>query len=187
MTRWIAALWLALSLGGCASTVTVPSAPVDMRLSANWTLQGRIGIQTDMQSVSGALHWQHREQSDELLLTSPLGQGVARIVINAEGAVLEMPNQPVRRAADAESLTRETLGYALPVAGLIWWVQAQPAPDRVFEATRDAVGRLARLKQDGWVIDYLQYAVDAPGRPRKLLVAREGLEIRLVADNWTAE
>lgn len=187
MRRWIAVLLLTLALGGCASTVSVPSAPVDARLSDNWILQGRIGIQTDEQSVSGTLHWQHREQSDELLLTSPLGQGVARIVINAAGAALEMPNQPVRRAADAESLTRETLGYALPVSGLIWWVQAQPAPGRVFEATHDNVGRLARLKQDGWVIDYLQYAADAPARPRKLLVAREGLEIRLVADNWTAE
>ena len=31
------------------------------------------------------------EQSDELLLTSPLGQGVARIVINAEGACSTCP------------------------------------------------------------------------------------------------
>ncbi len=187
MTRRIVVLLLTLALGGCASTVPVPSAPVDARLSDNWILQGRIGIQTDEQSLSGTLHWQHRAQSDELLLTSPLGQGVARILINAEGAALELPNQPARHAADVETLTRETLGYALPVSGLVWWVQAHPAPGRVFEATRDAAGRLAQLKQDGWVIDYLQYAVDAPARPRKLLVARDGLEIRLVADNWTAE
>lgn len=186
MTRSIAALWLALALSGCATTAPVPSAPVDAQLSASWTLQGRIGIQTDEQSLSGTLHWQHREQSDELLLTSPLGQGVARIVINAEGAVLDMPNQPARYAADAESLTREALGYSLPVAGLVWWVQARPAPGRLFETRLDAAGRLAQLKQDGWVIDY-QYAADASARPRRLVVARDGLEIRLVADSWSVE
>jgi outer membrane lipoprotein LolB len=37
------------------------------------------------------------------------------------------------------------------------------------------------------VIDYLQYAADVPARPRKLVVVREGLEIRLVADSWQAE
>jgi len=37
------------------------------------------------------------------------------------------------------------------------------------------------------VIDYLQFAPDAPARPRKLVVAREGLEIRLVADSWQVE
>ena len=186
MTRSIAVLWLTLVMSGCASTVSLPVAQVQVQPSANWTLQGRIGIQTDEQSASGTLYWQHREQSDELLLTSPLGQGVARIRVNAEGAVLDMPNQPVRQAADVESLTRETLGYSLPVSGLIWWVQALPAPGRVFETRRDDAGRLAQLKQDGWVIDY-QYATEASARPRKLLVAREGLEIRLVADNWTTE
>jgi outer membrane lipoprotein LolB len=112
---------------------------------------------------------------------------VARIVRDAEGMMLEMPNQPLRRAPDAESLTREALGYSLPVSGLTWWVQARPDPGRAFEATRDAAGRLAQLKQDGWVIDYLDYAADAPARPRKMVVAREGLEIRLVADDWQAE
>jgi outer membrane lipoprotein LolB len=91
----------------------------------------------------------------------------------------------VRHARDADTLTREALGYVLPVTGLTWWVQARPAPGSAFEATRDAAGRLTQLKQDGWTIDYLQYAADA--RPRKLTVAREGLEIRLVADSWQNE
>jgi outer membrane lipoprotein LolB len=187
MTRQVAALWLALALGGCASTPPVTPEQIETALPLNWTLQGRIGIQTGEQSLSGQIRWQHRVETDELMMTSPLGQGVARIVRDAAGVTLEVPNQPARHATDAESLTREALGYALPVSGLTWWVQARPAPDRAFEATRDNAGRIAQLKQDGWVIDYLQYAVDAPTRPRKLTVARDGLEIRLVADNWQAE
>ena len=184
MGRLTAVLLLAL-MAGCATMP--PPLPADAvpSLSANWTLQGRIGVQAGEQSLSGQIHWQHSVETDEVLLTSPLGQGVARIVRDADGVALEVPNQPTRRAPDAESLTREALGYTLPVAGLAWWVQARPDPGSPFEATRDAAGRLAQLNQHGWVIDYLQYAAD--GRPRRLAVAREGLQIRLVADSWQAE
>lgn len=176
---------LALILGGCASVPSAPRINVEPSLQASWTLQGRIGVQAGEQSLSGQIHWQHSAETDEVLMTSPLGQGVARIVRNVEGVMLEVPNQPPRHAPNAESLTREALGYVLPVSGLVWWVQARPDPDNVFEATRDAAGRLTQLRQNGWVIDYLQYAADA--RPRKLVVTREGLEIRLVADSWQAE
>ena len=187
MGRLAAVLVLALALGGCVSTPPVSHTEIRASLSDNWSLQGRIGIRTDDQSLSGQIKWQHRADLDVLLMTSPLGQGVARIVRDADGVTLEVPNQPPRRAPDAETLTREVLGYGLPVTGLTWWLQARPAPDRVFEVTRDASGRIAQLRQDGWVIDYLQYADDAPARPRKLVVAREGLEIRLVADTWQGE
>ncbi len=184
MVRLTAVLLLAL-MAGCA-TISPSLAPaVAPPLSDNWTLQGRIGVQAGEQSLSGQIHWQHGAETDEILLISPLGQGVARIVRDADGVALEVPNQPTRRAPDAESLTREALGYTLPVAGLAWWMQARPDPDSPFEATRNAAGRLAQLKQNGWVIDYLQYAAD--GRPRKLALAREGLQIRLVADNWRVE
>ncbi|MFO7543186.1 MAG: lipoprotein insertase outer membrane protein LolB [Thiobacillus sp.] len=177
----------ALVLAGCASTP--PTAPVDTSAvySTSWTLQGRIGIRTDEQSLSGQVHWQHRADRDELLMTSPLGQGVARIVSDAAGVALEVPNQPTRRAPDAEALTREVLGYGLPVSGLTWWIQARPAPGRDFETALDASGRVEQLKQDGWVIDYLKYTEVAPLRPRKLVVTRKGLEIRLVTDSWENE
>ena len=187
MRAWFATALLALLLGGCASVSSVPPTVEAPLRVTSWTLQGRIGVLSGEQNLSGQIHWQHREDRDELLMTSPLGQGVARIVRNGEGVALEMPNQPTRHARDADTLTREAFGYVLPVTGLTWWVQARPAPGRAFEATRDASGRLAQLKQDGWVIDYLQYAADMPARPRKLVVAREGLEIRLVADSWQAE
>lgn len=187
MWRLTFALALALALGGCASTA--PLKPVDTRaaLPENWTMEGRLGVKTDDQSLSGRIHWQHRPETDVVLLLSPLGQGVARVVRDQVGVMLELPNQPPRHAADVESLTHAVLGYGLPVSGLTWWVQAQPAPGRGFDATRDPSNRFEQIKQDGWVINYLQYADDAPERPRKLSVSRTGLEIRLVVDTWKNE
>jgi outer membrane lipoprotein LolB len=184
MRRLLAVLVLGLA-AGCATTRAPVPAETMAPWPADWTLQGRIGVQSDEQSLSGNIRWQHHAGRDEVLMTSPLGQGVARIVRGADGVLLEVPNRPPRWAADAESLTHEALGYALPVSGLVWWVRGLPDPARAFEARHDAAGRLDQLRQDGWVIDYLQYAADA--RPRKLVVAREGLAIRLVADSWQAE
>lgn len=174
-----------LVLAGCAAVPNLPAPASRPAAEGAWTLQGRIGVQHGDESMSGQLHWQHRADRDELLMISPLGQGVARIVRDTGGVTLEVPNQPPRYAPDVESLTRETLGYVLPVSGLAWWVQARPDPSSPFEVRHDEGGRVAQLRQDGWVIDYLQYTEDA--RPRRLTVAREGLRIRLVADSWQAE
>ncbi len=181
---------LALALSGCATISPAPPVvpPVADRVPVqNWTMQGRISIRTGPENLSGQIRWQHRTASDDMILTSPLGQGVARIVRDASGVTLEAPNQPVRRAADAEALTRAVLGYGLPVAGLTWWVQGLPAPGRAFEARRDSSGRIEQIRQDGWVIDLLQYADAPPYRLRKLALVRDDLEIRLVADTWQVE
>ncbi|MHB1353107.1 MAG: lipoprotein insertase outer membrane protein LolB [Thiobacillus sp.] len=184
MRRFAVIASLAWTLGGCASVSPPPQAAMRLPLADAWTLQGRLGVQTEGESLSGQIRWQHRGDADQVLLTSPLGQGVARIVRDPQGASLELPGQPVRRAADVDALTREALGYALPVAGLAWWVQARPDPLREAAVALGDDGRPARIVQDGWTIDYLQYGADA--RPRKLLVSRTGLEIRLVADSWQA-
>lgn len=178
-TAWLPAVLLV----ACTTLPAPPQAPAVVPASA-WTLVGRIGIQTQAESLSGNLRWQHRSDSDDLLLTSPLGQGVARIARDAGGVTLEVPGRPAQRAPDAESLTQEALGYALPVAGLAWWVQALPDPARPFDTAHDAEGRLERLQQDGWTIDYARYD---GARPKKLILTRTGLEIRLVADTWHIE
>lgn len=175
---WLPVLWLA----GCA---TAPVAVVaESERAASWALTGRLGIQTDTQSLSGNLDWRHRPDIDVIVLATPLGQGVARIERRPGEVVLEIPNQALRRAADAETLMQDALGYSLPLTGLVWWIQARPDPLRPADVIRDAAGRVGRIVQDGWTIEYLQYTEN---RPRKLSLARDKLELRLVLDSWQAE
>lgn len=187
--RYLVGAGLAVLLTACAT----PRAPVQVMpapsLTQNtpWNLQGRIAIKAGENSQTGQLQWRHRAGHESLLLLSPLGQGVARIISNADGVTLEIPNKPVRHAPDAESLTREALGVALPLSGLSHWILVRPDPLRPHEETRDANGRVAQIRQDGWVIDYPQYMSETDPRPRKLNIARANLEIRLVIDTWELE
>lgn len=175
---WLPVLWLA----GCA-TVPVPT-PVEADRATAWALTGRLGIQTDTQSLSGNLDWRHRPEQDVIVMATPLGQGVARIERRPGEVVLEVPNQPPRRAPDAETLMQDALGYSFPLAGLVSWVQARPDPRRPADVTRDGTGRVERIVQDGWTVEFLQYA---DSRPRKLSLVRGTLELRLVLDSWQAE
>ena len=187
--RYLAVAALALVLSACATPRVPVSEPSVVKLGADtpWSLQGRIAIKAGENSQSGQLHWQHRPGSESMLLLSPLGQGVARIVSDNSGVTLEIPNKPTRYAPDAESLTREALGVALPLSGLRHWILVRPDPLRPFEQSLDNTGRVAQIRQDGWIIDYPQYMSESDPRPRKLNVARAGLEIRLVIDKWELE
>ena len=187
--RHVAGIVLAGLLTACAT----PRGPVQVlpvtviTHDTPWALQGRIAINAGENSQSGQLRWQHRPNRESLLLLSPLGQGVARIISDADGVTLEIPNKPVRRAPDAESLTREALGVALPLSGLSHWILARSDPKRPHEQTLDAAGRVTQIRQDGWLIDYPQYMSETDPRPRKLNVTRNDLQIRLVIDTWELE
>ncbi len=147
----------------------------------SFSLQGRVSVQFDEQSMSGQLNWRAGLDGDEVLLSSPLGQGIAGISRNASGVVLTRPGEPVLAAENVEVLTQKALGFQLPLSGLRYWIQAKPDPASASEIRVNPEGGVEQITQNGWKINYLQYKGKLP---RKIHVAREGLEIRLVIDEW---
>lgn len=169
-----------LLLQACASTGPgIRIAPHTDRFALN----GRVSVQNDSESFSGSLHWAADTKQDELLFTDPLGQGIASLVRSPAGVVLTPAGKTPVQAETADELTEKTLGFRLPLAGLRYWVQGHPDPGRPYERRSGENGGSAQLRQDGWTIDYLQYREN---RPRKIHVTRDGLEIRLVIDEWQA-
>ena len=145
-------------------------------------LYGRIAVSYRDDAGSGNIAWRHAARSDEMLLTTPLGQGVARLV-RADGEII-LTTQDGRefRAADAETLTEQVLGFRVPMVGLADWVRGRaaqsPAPTR---QRSDAEGRLAELEQAGWRIEYQAYQGELPARMR---LNFPGVELRLAISEW---
>ena len=168
-----------LLLAACATpSFTLPEQGAEFELS------GRIAVKYRNEATTGNIAWRHGALSDELLLTSPLGQGIARIARAGSMVTLTMQDGRELRAADAESLTEQALGFRLPLAGLADWVRGRAAAKPALEPTResrDAAGRLAELEQSGWKILYLEYAVALPSR---LTLTYPGLELRLAISEW---
>jgi outer membrane lipoprotein LolB len=123
------------------------------------------------EAASGQLAWRHGAGSDEVLISSPFGQGLARVTRRDGEVTLITADDRRYAASDAETLTEEVLGFRLPLRGLGAPAETQRAPD----------GRLLELAQHGWTIEYQEYAA---GRPARLRLRYPGLELRLAIQQW---
>jgi outer membrane lipoprotein LolB len=176
------ALAVLLTLGGCAALEFERAA--DAR---GFELSGRIAVRYGVEAAGGQLRWRHDRDGDEMLISSPLGQGLARIQREGEAVTLTTADGREYRETDAERLTERVLGFRVPLTGLPDWVRGRPAAGGA-EATvqhRDAQGRLVVLEQAGWRIEYLDYA-DEGGLPTRLRLTYPSLELRLFIAEWHA-
>ena len=187
-TRFAWGVWgcALLLLSGCASLSGPVGAPPDRDALNAFVLEGRFSLRQAERNYSGRLAWRHVGAENEVLLSSPFGQGLAEIVTDARGARLTTSDGKVFSAGDSEALTREVLGYPLPLARLADWLRARSSATGVAE--RDAQGRVRQLRDAEWLIDY-EYDSDAASAPPGRIVAihagrGEVLELRLRIDSW---
>jgi len=138
------------------------------------------------EAASGRITWQHDVASDDLLFSTPLGQGVARIVRRDALVSLTTSDQKVYQAGDVETLTEQVLGWRLPLNGLPDWVRGRAAAGAPAQTRLDGAQRLAELRQSGWLVEFLEYK-STNGPPAMLRLSREDVEIRLVLDQWRTD
>ena len=174
--RLVTALAAAALAGACAQFEPRPPAgPLEFQLT------GRLAARYNGESFTGNVTWSHAQQGDEMLISSPLGQGVARIVRDHEGVILRTAEPREYRASDAETLTQKALGFRLPLLGLGDWVRARPSADSPAVTQSNDNGTLKLLEQRGWRIEYLEYEGE---RPRLLRLVYPGIELRFAVTEW---
>jgi len=152
----------------------------------DFSLSGRIGVQAEGKGFSGSLYWRHGDLSDNIAIYSPLGSQIAQIDANGDEVKL-IADKKTYTAADAETLTEQTLGWRLPVTGLHDWVLGRPTAVSAEILAWDDSGHITRLRQSGWEIEYQNYTV-AYGRqlPGKIVLKSAKLDLKLVVDQWEA-
>jgi len=124
--------------------------------------------------------WRHQRDSDDILLTTPLGQGVAELTRDLRGTRLVTADRQTAEAADWEALSAQVFGFALPLSTLPRWLLGDVAA-----AVRDAAGRPQQALVDGWDIRYLAYeSPAADALPTLVEFRRDDIELRLKVDEW---
>ena len=154
-------LLLALLATGCATEIKPPSGPLDFDLA------GRIAARYGNEAFTGNIAWRHASSGDEMLISTPTGQGVAQILRQGDAVVLKTAQGREYRAADSESLTERVLGFRLPIEGLADWVRGRPAPE---------------LERRGWRVEYQDR--DSLQRPTRMRLTYPGVELRLAISQW---
>jgi outer membrane lipoprotein LolB len=156
-----AAAVLAL-VAGCAQVeIRPPQGPLDFDLA------GRIAARYGSESFTGNISWRHARNGDEMLLSTPFGQGVARIVREGDAVQLTTADGKQYRANDAEELTESVLGFRVPIVGLAEWVQGRPSPE---------------LESRGWTIEIQER--DGQRRPTRLRATYQRIDLRLAVTQW---
>ena len=195
--RTLFLLSFTLLVSACVSAPAIKPLPDDTSRSLNqahlkqiatiqqFSLQGRIGVQTNGKGFSGSLHWQHSVPNDNIALYSPLGSQVASIKKTAEQITLEDANGKSTSANDAETLTQTALGWRLPLTGLADWSLGRPANSPIQNSTWDAQGLLTTLNQDGWNIEYQNYS-EQHGYllPGKIILKSDKVNLKLLVETW---
>ncbi len=154
-----------------------------------WNLEGRIAISSAGKGGSGRIDWEQEGQRYTVSLSAPVTRQSWRMSGGAEGALLEGVQGGPRQGPDPAQLLLEATGWQVPVAALADWARGRASPQAGPASAEYAPdGRLQRLQQDGWQIDYLQWlppVADRPALPARIEAQRGDAKVRLIVDSWT--
>jgi outer membrane lipoprotein LolB len=165
-----------LVIAGCAQApLQPPQGALDFQVL------GRIAARYNGDGFTGNVDWRHASGGDDMMIGTPLGQGVARIVRQGDAVQLTTANGHEYRAPDAETLTQQALGFRLPLEGMADWVRGQPAPGIPARTENFPDGRLRVLEQNEWRIEYLAYE---SGRPQLMQLNHPGVQLRFAVTEW---
>lgn len=178
-----------LSFALLAACTTAPRQPAPPRQSiADFALEARFALRTETagekpQSANGRLSWTHRQQQDRILISTPLGGGIAELESTPGQATLILADGQRHFADDAEELLRQTTGHTLPVRQLPDWLRGRGSSHAI--VATDPSGRPQTLREDNWQVQY-SYDNEAPDAPPGRLTVRKGdeLELRLRIEEW---
>lgn len=169
---------------GCAAPRAPQALPASNARIDAFSITGRVAVKLEQHGYSAKLSWRHAAAGDRLRLLSPVGSVIAELEADASGAMLTTGDKKVYRSHDVKALTREVLGWDLPLDGLQHWVLGRAEPQLPVQAEeRDARGRLTKLTQNDWRINFLAY-VDDSALPARMVLAYDRLSLRLIIDRW---
>lgn len=199
--KLFSAAFIAAFFCACAQVRTIPGeaqarfAEREPTLASltRWALSGRVGMRAAEGGGSLALTWRRAPEAQTLDFANPLGKRVLRVEEDAQGARAIDAEQRRYEGRDIQALLADSLGVQVPLAGLAYWVRGLPLPDTEGAPSFDRFGRLQRLKQLGWEIEFRDYMrVNGIELPAKIFLRYENVaqpnasvQLRLAINEWT--
>ena len=123
MPRYLAAV-LVTAAAACATLPPEGAAPLPAlsAVPSSFAVSGRIAIRQDQRSDIAKLRWTREPGADVWVVSSPLGNEVARIESDPRGATLTRAGEAPEHAASFQSLTERILGVALAPDDVAAWL-----------------------------------------------------------------
>jgi outer membrane lipoprotein LolB len=194
MLRRVAYVLIVVALASCRT------APVQQPAAQSWEtrrpqlqslesfeLKGRVAVAAGSEGFNARLRWTQKGSKTSMSLDGPLGAG--GVQVSSDGSAVSVVTSNGQHldndAAKAELRTR--LGFDPPLSSLRYWILGVPEPGSPAQESLDSQQRLATLQQNGWQVEYTDYAPVSGGwLPSRLTLQREGVRVRVVVDGWNS-
>ena len=157
-----------LFLASCATTPPAP-LPELSGVPKAYEVVGRSSVRTPERGDIAKLRWTRRDATDTWVISSPIGNEVARLESGPGGAHLERAGQPSMSATNFQELTENVLGVPLDPDRMAAWLHGK--------ALHDAAGE--------WKVsvDQTQQA-GVVELARRITATRGDAVVRLVVDEY---
>lgn len=193
-----------LTLAGCATHPIVEPGPAasgpevqaarvarEAALAAqrDWGLDGRVAVSSDGQGGSARIEWRQQGSRFDVTVSAPITRQSWRLSGEPGHARIDGLAGGPREGVSAQDLLMQATGWTIPVDSLVFWLRGRAAPGGGGESVFDRDGRLTRLQQSGWTIDYEWPAATQPASAQPILpvridARRATARVRLAVDHW---
>lgn len=159
-------LWLTACATFSPPVVRPPGSEI-----AQFSLLGRLAVRQGESRYHVSIDWRHAPDQDEILLATPLGQGVAELIRTPEGARLTLADKSSYTAADWSSLAERVFGFPLPLNNAVRWLLGNGTTERL---------------SDGWTMRIVARESElAHALPTIVEMERDDTHVRIRIDEWT--
>jgi outer membrane lipoprotein LolB len=179
-----------LLLAGCATMPPQPPADwnrakAERQQLERWHMKGRAAVATENDGWTASLAWNQEAARSELQLQGALGVGGVHVKSDGQGVEIETSKGEKINAVDATAALEQTIGIALPLGSLRYWLLGVPDPALPAVEELDDRGRLSRMEQDGWQATYDRYAYQNEAwLPGRLRLEKGAVRVRVIVEQW---
>ena len=156
-----------------------------LRALDDWQLEGRLSLKAGRDGYNGTLSWEQSGSDIDFRFRGPFGFGGFRIHGDQERLRLKTTTGTEMYLNDPEADMESRFGWSVPVYSMRYWIVGVSDPDEPASEIVDGDGLLAELEQHGWSVTYDGYREhEGLLLPRKILMEKGDVRIRMVADRW---
>jgi outer membrane lipoprotein LolB len=173
-----------LLLSACSVFRTTPPVYTNPDLPQKWEAEGKAALRTANKGIHIYFTWTQDGDSYRIIVRGPLGLG--RAELNGKPGEVSVQSDRLQnelRSDTLENLLETATGKRAPISHALHWLKAEAATPHA-KASHDSNGKLTRLKEDGWTVDYLEWSKEAPNLPRRLIVEGPEGKATVVIGLW---
>lgn len=175
-----------LFLHGCsilapnADNTSAPHVPLSITELDQWQLSGKINLRDKRSSQTAYLNWSQCQQTFDIRITGPLGQGAIHLFGNQHTATLQ--TQEGENSADsAEQLLSAYVEWPLPISQLVFWIRGIPDPSHAYQTSTED----GNFKQINWDLKFKKWqTIDGYQLPKLATASNKEFKITLLLKNW---